>query len=46
MEQIFAKVEELVEHVKDYVTTKIDSVKLDVAAKSSKLLSDFLQDWL
>ena len=41
MEQTFAKVEELADHVRDYVNTRIDSVKLGLAAKSSKLLSDF-----
>jgi len=41
MEQTFAKVEELADHVSEYVKTKIASVKLGAAAKSSKVLSNF-----
>ncbi len=41
MEQTFAKVEELAGHVIDYVNTKVASVKLGAAAKSSKVLSNF-----
>jgi len=42
MESTFAKVEELADHVKDYVKTKIASVKLNAAAKTSKLISNLI----
>jgi len=37
MEKTFAKVEELADHIKEYVNIRIDSVKLSAAEKSSKL---------
>jgi len=46
MEQTFAKIEELADHVKDYANTKIASVKLEAAAKSSKLLSNFFAGFI
>lgn len=42
MESTFAQVEELADHVKDYVRTKITSVKLNAAAKTSKLISNLV----
>ena len=42
MESTFAKVEELADHVKDYVKTKIASAKLSVAEKTSKLISNLI----
>jgi predicted transporter len=41
MEEAFKKAEELASHLKEYLNSKIDSVKLDAAEKSSKLLSNF-----
>jgi len=41
MEQTFVKVEELADHVREYLNTKTASVKLGAAAKSSKVLSNF-----
>ncbi len=42
MEETFAKVEELAEHVKEYVNNRISSVKLSSAEKSSKLTANIL----
>ena len=42
MESTFAKIEELADHVKDYVKTKVASVKLNVAAKTSRLISNLI----
>jgi hypothetical protein len=42
MDTTFEKVEELADHVKDYVKTKIDSVKLNAAARTSTLFSNFI----
>ncbi len=39
MEDTFKKVEELTDHVKEYVNNRISSVKLDLAEKSSRLLA-------
>ncbi len=39
MEKTFAKVEELADHVKEYVNNRMDSVKLSVAERSSAVLS-------
>jgi hypothetical protein len=40
MERVFAKIEELGGHVRDYVNTKITSVKIGAAAKGSKILAN------
>jgi|SRR6185369_16535201 len=42
MESTFAKVEELADHVKNYVKTKIASAKLSVAEKTSRLISNLI----
>ena len=42
MESTFDRVEELADHVKDYVRTKIAAVKLTAAAKTSKLVSNLI----
>src|SRR5437868_12300020 len=42
MDTTFARVEELADHVKDYVKTKIDSVKLNAAAKTSTVISNLV----
>ena len=42
MEEVFSKVESLAENVRDYVNTRIDTVKLTAAEKSSKLLSNLI----
>ena len=42
MESTFTKIEELADHVKDYVKTKITSVKLNAAARISKLISNLI----
>lgn len=39
MEQVFTKVEELADHVKEYVNNRITSVKLSIAEKSSELIA-------
>ncbi|UEG50722.1 phage holin family protein [Ferruginibacter lapsinanis] len=39
MEQVFTKVEELADHVKEYVNNHITSVKLSVAEKSSAVIA-------
>ena len=39
MEDTFAKVEDLAAHVKEYINNRLESVKLSVAEKSSRLLS-------
>ena len=46
MESTFAKVEELADHVKDYVQTKIASTKLNAAAKTSKLFSNLVAGFI
>jgi len=46
MESTFAKVEELADHVKDYVQTKIASAKLNAAAKTSKLFSNLIAGFI
>jgi len=40
MEKVFAKAEELVEEVKEYVDTRIKSAKLNVAEKTSLLVAN------
>lgn len=42
MEKAFAKTSELVDTVKEYVNTRIESVKLNVAEKSSMTISIIL----
>jgi hypothetical protein len=42
MEKAFAKVEELADTVKDYVNTRIESVKLKVAEKSAAVISNMI----
>jgi hypothetical protein len=40
MEKAFAKVEEMAETVKEYVNTRIESVKLNAAEKSSAVIAN------
>jgi hypothetical protein len=40
MEQLFSKLEEFTGHVKDYVETRIAAVKLETAARASKIVSN------
>jgi len=42
MSEIFTKVENLAAHVREYVNTKIDTVKLNAADKSSRILSNLI----
>lgn len=42
MKEAFAKIEELAGTVKDYVNTRIESVKLSVAEKSSVVIANLL----
>lgn len=42
MSEIFTKVENLATHVREYVNTKIDTVKLNAADKSSGILSNLI----
>jgi energy-coupling factor transporter transmembrane protein EcfT len=42
MEETFKKVEELAEHVKEYVNNRISSMKLSTAEKSSGLLANII----
>lgn len=42
MENTFAKVEEMAEHVKEYVNNHITSAKLSIAEKTSGLLSNII----
>lgn len=42
MEKTFAKVEELADHVKEYVNNRIASVKLSIAEKTSAVLSNII----
>jgi hypothetical protein len=37
MEKAFVKAEDLAGHIKDYINNRVDSVKLNVAEKTSKL---------
>lgn len=39
MEETFARIEELAGNIKEYVNSRIDSVKLSIAEKSSKVIS-------
>jgi len=40
MERTFAKAEEMVNTVKDYINTRIETVKLGVAEKTSKIVAN------
>jgi hypothetical protein len=40
MQNVFVSAQEFVDHMKQYVNNRITSVKLQVAERSSKLLSD------
>jgi hypothetical protein len=42
MEEAFSKVEELAGEVKEYFNTRLDSVKLDAAEKTSKVTADLI----
>ena len=42
MEKVFAKTEELADNIKELVNVKLDSVKLTVAEKSSKVVSNII----
>ena len=42
MEKTFAKVEELADAVKDYVNTRMESVKLSAAEKSSAIIANVI----
>ncbi len=42
MEKAFAKVEELADTIKDYVNTRIESVKLNAAEKSSAVIANII----
>jgi hypothetical protein len=42
MEKLFSRVENLADSVKEYVNTRIESVKLNVAEKSSAVISNVI----
>lgn len=42
MEKVFAKTDELADNIKEFVNVKLDSVKLSVAEKSSRLAADLI----
>lgn len=42
MEKVFAKTEELADNIKELVNVKLDSVKLSVAEKSSRVASNLI----
>jgi hypothetical protein len=42
MEKVFAKAEEFTDHIKDYINTRIDLIKLQVAEKTSKIIAGFI----
>ncbi len=46
MEKTFAKIEELTDSVKEYVNTRVESVKLSVAEKSSALVANLVAGML
>lgn len=46
MEKAFAKMEELTDSVKEYVNTRVESVKLSVAEKSSALVANLVAGML
>lgn len=41
MENIFARVEELATHLKEYINNRIDAAKLNAAEKTSKIVAGF-----
>ena len=46
MEKVFAKMEELTDSVKEYVNTRVESVKLYVSEKSSALVANLVAGML
>ncbi len=42
MEKVFSKAEEFTDHVKDYINTRIELIKLQVAEKTSKILAGLI----
>lgn len=42
MEKVYAKMEELAVNIKDYVNTRIESVKLTAAEKSSGIMANII----
>ena len=42
MEKTFARVEELTDTIKEYITTRIESVKLNAAEKTSAVMANLL----
>lgn len=46
MEKVFARVEELADTLKEYVNTKIDSIKLTTAEKTSAVAANVLAGML
>ncbi len=42
MEKTFAKMEEMGDHIKEYVNNRIASAKLNIAEKSSKILANLV----
>jgi uncharacterized oligopeptide transporter (OPT) family protein len=42
MEKVFARTEELADNIKELINVKLDSVKLTVAEKSSKVASNLI----
>lgn len=46
MEKAFAKVEELVETVKEYVNTRIEAAKLSIAEKSSAVIANVIAGFI
>jgi hypothetical protein len=42
MSDLFAKAEELTGHVKEYINTKIEIAKLDIAEKGSRIISNMV----
>jgi cytochrome c biogenesis protein CcdA len=42
METVFAKAEEFTDHIKDYINTRIDLIKLQLAEKTSKIIAGFI----
>ena len=46
MEKVFAKMEELTDSVKEYVNTRVDSLKLSIAEKSSAIVANLVAGML
>lgn len=42
MKETFAKVEEMADHIKEYVNNRVTTVKLKTAEKSSKILAQII----